>query len=102
MIVLTRRRKGEKRGEEETMEFSTFKEAKQAAFGFKSSWIRCDSCQAAVINGMFCHETGCPGAWKDQDVKCRECDEEFTPEERWQTICRDCHDYLEDLKNYEH
>lgn len=23
---------------------------------------QCDSCEAAVINGVYCHETGCPNA----------------------------------------
>ena len=42
--------------------------------------INCDQCQALMINGTFCHETGCPnqGAkWIDGEwVKfweCREC-----------------------------
>jgi hypothetical protein len=26
--------------------------------------IRCDQCQAAMINGVFCHETGCPNSRK--------------------------------------
>lgn len=25
---------------------------------------RCDQCVAAMINGVFCHETGCPNARK--------------------------------------
>src|SRR4051812_6017651 len=44
--------------------------------------VRCDQCAAAMINGAFCHETGCPNARKtwiperEQWVlflKCREC-----------------------------
>ena len=58
MIVLTRRKKGE---ESETLEFRTFGEAKQADFGYKHAWIRCDSCEMLTINGMACHEHGCPG-----------------------------------------
>ena len=30
--------------------------------------IRCNQCEAAMINGVFCHETGCPNSrktWKD-------------------------------------
>jgi len=44
--------------------------------------FRCDSCEALMINGVFCHETGCrrsrsrwdeeSGEWIDQ-IKCREC-----------------------------
>ena len=41
--------------------------------------MHCDQCQAAMINGVFCHETGCPnsrkvyryGAW----IKVFECPE---------------------------
>jgi hypothetical protein len=43
---------------------------------------RCDQCEAAVINGVFCHETGCPnthsrydsgaGSWIKQR-KCFDC-----------------------------
>lgn len=24
--------------------------------------VRCDQCEAAMINGVFCHETGCPNS----------------------------------------
>lgn len=42
--------------------------------------IRCDQCEACMINGVFCHETGCPnkgkryedGEWISQRV-CGEC-----------------------------
>lgn len=44
--------------------------------------ISCDSCIALMINGMFCHETGCPntssrydaesGSWIKQR-KCFDC-----------------------------
>ena len=67
MIILTRRRKDEKPSEEERLEFRTFGEAKQAAFGYKHVWIRCDSCEMATINGMACHETGCPGARAEKE-----------------------------------
>ena len=67
MIILSRRHIGEK--EWEYLEFQLFSEAKQASFGFKRVSIRCDSCQAAVINGVFCHETGCPNT----PGTCKEC-----------------------------
>lgn len=86
MIVLTRRRKGEKRSEEERLEFPTFGEAKQAAFGYKHVWIRCDSCQMAVINGMACHETGCPGARAERQA---ERQEEAEAEEDYAIPSRD-------------
>lgn len=42
--------------------------------------IRCDQCEAVMINGLFCHETGCPnskcewidGQWTEMR-KCFEC-----------------------------
>lgn len=42
--------------------------------------MHCDQCQAAMINGVFCHETGCKnsrkvyryGAWI-KVFECREC-----------------------------
>jgi hypothetical protein len=44
--------------------------------------MRCDQCEAAMINGVFCHETGCPNSRKTwvaereqwiRFVKCFEC-----------------------------
>lgn len=42
----------------------------------------CDQCDAAMINGVFCHETGCPNARK-RWVPEREAWIRFMP-------CRDC------------
>lgn len=51
----------------------------------------CDSCEMVSINGMACHETGCPDAWRDKVVECRWCGTMFVPEYRHQTTCsRDC------------
>ena len=47
----------------------------------------CQSCEALSINGMVCHESGCPDAWKDQIRECKECGCEFIPEERYQDCC---------------
>jgi hypothetical protein len=46
--------------------------------------MRCDQCEALMINGVFCHETGCPnrkaryidGAWV-KFYECRECGDEI-------------------------
>ncbi len=41
--------------------------------------FRCDQCEAAMINGVFCHETGCPNRNSRYDresdtwIKQREC-----------------------------
>lgn len=31
--------------------------------------VRCDQCEALMINGVFCHETRCPNAKKRYDVE---------------------------------
>lgn len=49
----------------------------------------CESCQALRINGILCHESGCPDAWKDKKVVCKWCGTEFTPEEKGQQFCSD-------------
>lgn len=49
----------------------------------------CDSCQLVRINGVVCHETGCPDAWKDEIRECEECGSEFKPESRLQYCCDD-------------
>lgn len=49
----------------------------------------CDSCDALFINGVKCHELGCPEAWKDYGRDCRSCGSEFRPESRDQTFCDD-------------
>lgn len=33
----------------------------------------CDGCNPSNINGVLCHETGCPHAWKDYPRECMEC-----------------------------
>ena len=48
---------------------------------------RCDSCEIMDINGVRCHETGCPEAWKDETRECKWCGSEFVPEEREQIVC---------------
>jgi len=44
--------------------------------------MKCDQCSATMINGVFCHESGCPNSRKtwvpDREqwvlfVKCHEC-----------------------------
>lgn len=57
----------------------------------------CDGCKPATINGRMCHETGCPDAWKDSAVDCHDCGCGFRPQERFQRICDDCANPLDDL-----
>ena len=41
---------------------------------------KCDSCDSATINGVYCHETGCPEAYKAEVRECKECGQQFSPE----------------------
>jgi len=47
----------------------------------------CNSCELLVINGVKCHEQGCPDAWKDYVAECVWCGSEFTPEFKGQRYC---------------
>ena len=49
----------------------------------------CNSCEALTINGVLCHETGCPDSWMDYSVECYNCGTEFIPTESGQTCCDD-------------
>jgi hypothetical protein len=51
--------------------------------------MRCDSCQLARINGIVCHETGCPDSHRFTLRECKWCGTEFAPEERKQRFCED-------------
>ena len=48
--------------------------------------VMCDQCEAMMINGVLCHEHGCPDAWKEIR-ECRECGREFKPESREDQFC---------------
>jgi len=44
-----------------------------------------------MINGIYCHEQGCPDAWKDYKKECKWCGQEFQPEWKEQACCsREC------------
>lgn len=49
--------------------------------------MNCGSCDAVYINGVLCHESGCPDAWKDQVRECKFCGCDFIPEEPMQECC---------------
>jgi len=51
--------------------------------------MTCNNCELLSINGILCHETGCPDAWQDETRECKECGSEFAPETRQQTCCDD-------------
>lgn len=54
--------------------------------------IHCDQCNVVTINGVLCHETGCPNAWKSERRSCAECGTDFFPFTRFQTVCNTCLD----------
>lgn len=56
--------------------------------------MKCESCDSVTINGVFCHEAGCPDAWKNHKYSCKWCGTEFTPESKedsFVTCSHSCH-----------
>jgi hypothetical protein len=49
----------------------------------------CNSCEVLNINGVNCHESGCPDAWMDYSKECKWCGSSFKPEEEYQECCCD-------------
>lgn len=47
----------------------------------------CESCNVLNIQGVNCHETGCPDAWIGHLRECKNCDNRFIPEERDEIYC---------------
>lgn len=64
----------------------------------------CSQCQIVTINGVSCHEVGCPNSLinpvtqKGYPVKCWECGCDYIPEEKAgkYSMCPDC---IEDATN---
>lgn len=50
----------------------------------------CDGCSPSMINGIFCHEQGCPDEWRDRKIDCSECGCDFYPLTRYQKVCVEC------------
>ncbi|MHA1146459.1 MAG: hypothetical protein ACTSRW_17105 [Candidatus Helarchaeota archaeon] len=50
----------------------------------------CSGCSPTMINGVLCHETGCPESWRDYEIECTECGCDFQPEDSNQVLCNDC------------
>lgn len=54
---------------------------------------RCDACNPLSIQGVGCHEHGCPNTWlhpftgEPESVECEWCGSEFQPEEQGQRFC---------------
>ncbi|NOQ21620.1 MAG: hypothetical protein GQ565_03075 [Candidatus Aegiribacteria sp.] len=54
----------------------------------------CDSCNPDMINGVLCHEHGCPDAWRDQKIACFSCGCAFYSREPGLRYCSlECADY---------
>ncbi len=47
----------------------------------------CDSCEVLNINGVNCHEHGCPDSWKDNLKGCKWCGNDFLPSNKYQDVC---------------
>ena len=49
----------------------------------KQNWrikTMCSQCEALMINGVYCHETGCPMAHRHTVRECKWCGQNFCPE----------------------
>lgn len=77
-------------------DFDTIRGAQIAMKDKEEPSLSCDSCVLASINGVVCHERGCPCAWKDVKTECQACGCEFIPEEKAQKLCRACQDDIEE------
>lgn len=47
----------------------------------------CSQCEMARINGIRCHETGCPESWRDEVRSCENCGSRFKPESKGDRFC---------------
>ena len=58
----------------------------------------CNSCEVLNINGLNCHETGCPEAWKDhKEQECQWCGFMFKKDTEYQKFC--CEQCAQDYWN---
>ncbi len=47
----------------------------------------CTQCELVHINGIPCHETGCPISYQDTIRECNWCGVNFNPSDQHQTEC---------------
>ena len=57
----------------------------------------CNQCEILNINGINCHETGCPESWREETL-CKWCGSAFIPDNQWQLCC--CHTCDTAYNNY--
>ena len=50
----------------------------------------CSNCDCIRINGLKCHETGCPTAYLDEVRECKECGADYQPDSRNDIACSPC------------
>lgn len=48
----------------------------------KGRRLRCTACQLARINGVVCHEAGCPDEWHRVKIECKWCGRPFYPRDK--------------------
>lgn len=53
--------------------------------------MHCDHCEMIAINGVACHEQGCPRTPR----QCRECGEMFEPDGHLQ-LCEGCREDMDE------
>lgn len=56
----------------------------------KNEIVSCPSCNLLRINGILCHEIGCPDSHLFVKRTCRLCKDTFEPEHNKQDTCSDC------------
>lgn len=49
--------------------------------------MNCEYCEMTTINGLACHETGCPMAWMTERRVCLWCGMKFSPKYYQQECC---------------
>lgn len=49
---------------------------------------KCDQCDSTTINGVFCHETGCPNDFRERS--CQDCSEIFLALAHRARRCDEC------------
>lgn len=59
----------------------------------------CPYCEMVAIQGVACHETRCPQAWKGTTRECRWCGSEFRPDHKGQGFC--CNDCWASYNGYQ-
>ncbi len=63
----------------------------------------CDKCAVVSINGMACHEIGCPDNWIDPvtdkayEKECDECGSVYEPKSKFDPICEGCAENDDDV-----